>query len=153
MLSCVQLSATSRTVACQAPLSMGILQARISECVAMPSSRGSSQLRNRPRSPALQGDSSLSEPPGKPKNTGVGSPGKNTGVGHHALLQRNFPTQESKRSPALQANSLPTELSVQFCSVTQSRPTLCDPMNRSMPGLLVHHQLPEFTSNSCPLSR
>ena len=29
--------------------------------------------------------------------------------------------------------------------VAQSRPTLCDPMNRSTPGLSVHHQLPEFT--------
>ena len=37
------------------------------------------------------------------------------------------------------------KLSVQFNSVAQSCPTLCDPMNRSMPGLLVHHQLPEFT--------
>ena len=36
-------------------------------------------------------------------------------------------------------------LSVQFSSVTQSCPTLCDPMNRSMPGLPVRHQLPEFT--------
>ena len=35
--------------------------------------------------------------------------------------------------------------SVQFSSVTQSRPTLCDPINRSMPGLRVHHQLLEFT--------
>ena len=33
----------------------------------------------------------------------------------------------------------------QFSSVAQSCPTLCDPMNRSMPGLPVHHQLPEFT--------
>ena len=33
----------------------------------------------------------------------------------------------------------------QFSSVAQSCPTLCDPMNRSTPGLLVHHQLPEFT--------
>ena len=32
-----------------------------------------------------------------------------------------------------------------FSSVTQSCPTLCSPMNRSMPGLPVHHQLPEFT--------
>ena len=32
-----------------------------------------------------------------------------------------------------------------FSSVAQSCPTLCDPMNRSMPGLPVHHQLPEFT--------
>ena len=29
--------------------------------------------------------------------------------------------------------------------VAQSCPTLCDPMIRSMPGLPVHHQLPEFT--------
>ena len=29
--------------------------------------------------------------------------------------------------------------------VAQSCPTLCDPMNRSTPGLPVHHQLPEFT--------
>ena len=35
--------------------------------------------------------------------------------------------------------------SVQFSSVSQSCLTLCDPMNRSMPGLPVHHQLPEFT--------
>ena len=35
--------------------------------------------------------------------------------------------------------------SVQFSSVTQSCPTLPDPMNRSTPGLPVHHQLPEFT--------
>ena len=33
---------------------------------------------------------------------------------------------------------------VQFSSVAQSCPTLCDPMNRSTPGLPVHHQLPEF---------
>ena len=34
---------------------------------------------------------------------------------------------------------------VKFSSVAQSCPTLCDPMNRSMPGLPVHHQLLEFT--------
>ena len=34
---------------------------------------------------------------------------------------------------------------VQFSSVAQSGPTVCDPMNRSTPGLPVHHQLPEFT--------
>ena len=33
----------------------------------------------------------------------------------------------------------------QFSSVAQSCPTLCDPMNRSTPGLPVHHHLPEFT--------
>ena len=35
--------------------------------------------------------------------------------------------------------------SVQFSSVAQLCPTLCDPMNCSPPGLPVHHQLPEFT--------
>ena len=35
--------------------------------------------------------------------------------------------------------------SVQLSSVAQSCLTLCDPMNHSMPGLLVHHQLLEFT--------
>ena len=38
-----------------------------------------------------------------------------------------------------------THYSVQFSSVAQSCPTPCDPMNRSTPGLPVHHQLPEFT--------
>ena len=40
---------------------------------------------------------------------------------------------------------LPLFPSVQVSSVAQSCPTLCDPMNRSTPGLPVHHQLPEFT--------
>ena len=35
--------------------------------------------------------------------------------------------------------------SVQFSSVAQLCPTLCDPMNHSTSGLPVHHQLPEFT--------
>ena len=34
---------------------------------------------------------------------------------------------------------------LQFSSVTKSCPTLCNPMNCSMPGLSVHHQLLEFT--------
>ena len=37
------------------------------------------------------------------------------------------------------------EQPVQFSSVTQSSPTICDPMNHGMPGFSVHHQLPEFT--------
>ena len=64
----------------------GILQTRILEWVAFPFSRGSSQLRNKPRSPTLQVDSLLAEPQGKPKSTGVGS---------LSLLQWIFPIQES----------------------------------------------------------
>ena len=65
----------------------GILQARILEWVAMSSSKGSSQPRDRTQSPTLQVDSLQSEPPGKPKNTRVGS---------LPFLQGIFPTQESK---------------------------------------------------------
>ena len=36
-------------------------------------------------------------------------------------------------------------LIIQFSSVAQSCPTLCNPMNRSTQGLPVHHQLPKFT--------
>ena len=36
-------------------------------------------------------------------------------------------------------------ISVQFSSVAQSCPTLCDPMIHSTPGLPVYHQLPQFT--------
>ena len=43
-------------------------------------------------------------------------------------------------------DSIPVRFSsVQFSSVAQLCLTLCDSMNRSTPGLPVHHQLPEFT--------
>ena len=69
----------------------------------------------------------------------------------------NLPNSRTEpRSPVLQAHSLLSEppgklisehrpQSVQFSSVSQSCPTLCNPMNHSTPGLPVHHQLPEFT--------
>ena len=41
---------------------------------------------------------------------------------------------------------------IQFSSVAQSCPTLCDPTNRSMPGLPVQSPTPGVYSNSCPLS-
>ena len=72
----------------QAPLLLGILKVRILESVAMPFSRGSSQPREIPRSPAMQADSLPPEPPGKPKNTGVGS---------ISLFQGIFLTQESNQ--------------------------------------------------------
>ena len=69
-------------------------------------------------------------------------PGQNIGVGSLSLLQGIFPTK------GLNAGLLHWGgfcSSVQFRSVTQSCPILCDPMNRSTPGLPVHHRLPEFT--------
>ena len=96
-------------------------------------------------------------------------PGKNTGVGCHFLLQGIFLIQRS--NPHFlhwQADSLPLSHPVfhifpchlniasknvilpfqEFswiiqCSV-QSHPALCDPMDCSMPGFPVHHQLPEL---------
>ena len=61
------------TVTCQALLSMGILQVRILEWVAMPSSRDFPNPGIEPMCHSLQMDSLQSEKPGKPKNTGVGS--------------------------------------------------------------------------------
>ena len=66
----------------------GIVQARILEWVATPFSRESSQSRIEPRSLTLQMDSLLFEPPGKPKNIGVGS---------LSLLQGIFLTQGSNQ--------------------------------------------------------
>ena len=99
------------------------------------------------------------------------SSGKNTGLGCHVLFQGIFPTQRSNpRVLHCQVGSLPlmppgkplywiylplNSYHVQFVlpmisvshfsSVLQLCPTLCNPMNRSMPGLPVHHQLPEST--------
>ena len=55
-----------------------------------------------------------------------------------ALLHTN-----SERSERDVKKTIP--FSVQFSSVAQSCPTLCDHMDYSMPGILVHHQLPKFT--------
>ena len=81
------------------------------------------------------------------------APGQNTGVCSLLLLQGTFPTQGSNPG-LLHCRQFLYQLShqgslkcvrVQFTSVAQSCPTLCDPMNCSTPGLPVHHQLPEFT--------
>ena len=64
----------------------GILQARIVEQVAMPSSRGSYHPRDQTQVSHIWAESLMSEPPGKPKNTGMGS---------LSLLQQIFRTQES----------------------------------------------------------
>ena len=89
----------------QAPLSMGILQARIMEWVAMPFPPG--DLPNpgiEPRSPALQADSLPSESPEKPKNIAR--------VSSLSLLQgMDLPNPGIESgSPALQVDSLPAEL-------------------------------------------
>ena len=72
-LSRVRLFIIACIVAHQVPLSMGILQARKLDWVAMLSSRGFSQPKDRTQVSCIAGGSLLSGPPGKPKNTGVGS--------------------------------------------------------------------------------
>ena len=83
----------------------GIFQARVREWVAFLSSRDLPDSGIEPRSPTLQADALLSEPPGKPTlcdpmdcsppgfSAPGDSPGKYTGVGCYALLQVIFPTQ------------------------------------------------------------
>ena len=69
---------------------------------------------------------------------------------HILLLFSHSVTSDSLRAHELQhaRPSRPSPspyISVQFSSVAQSCPTLCDPKNCSTPGLRVHHHLPEFT--------
>ena len=59
----------------------------------------------------------------------------------HGLAKSETQQQLNNNRPKTQHNFV----IVQFSSVAQSCLTLCNPMNRSMPGLPVHHQLPEFT--------
>ena len=61
---------------------------------------------------------------------------------HGQQLQKLWHLPINTCSPSLKI--YPKKL-IQFNSVTQSCPTLCDPMNCSTPGLPVHHQLLEFT--------
>ena len=91
-------------------------------------------------------------------------PGKNTGMGCHALLQGIFPTQGLNPHHIClmhwQAGSLPlASFSIiispnvnfmclsffQFSAVTQLCLTLCNPIDCSTPGFPVHHQLQELT--------
>ena len=67
-----------------------------------------------------------------------------SGVSWLPTFAFQFPIMKSTSFGVLRSRSCRSS-SVQFSSVAQSCPTLCDPMNCSMPGLPVHHQLPEFT--------
>ena len=79
---------TSLTVSCQAPLFMEFSRQEYRSGLPCSLPGDLHNPGTEPRSPALQADSLLSEPPGKPKNIGVGS---------LSLLQGIFLTQESNR--------------------------------------------------------
>ena len=69
----------------------------------------------------------------------------------HSFGHSNQSRKSNKRNPDCKRRSKTLTVCrrhyplYQFTSVAQSCLTLCDPMNRSTPGLPVHHQLPEFT--------
>ena len=85
LLSRVRLFATPWTVAYQAPLSVGFSRQGYWSGLPFPSPGDLPNPGIEPGSPTLQADALPSEPPGKPKDTGVGS---------LSLLQGIFPTQE-----------------------------------------------------------
>ena len=121
MLSCfshVQLFATLWTVACQAPLSTGFSRQEYWSVLPCPP----------PRDFPVPGF----EP------TCLMSP---------ALGSMFFITSATWEAPELLMDNQNYDCgkSVQFSSVAQLCPTLCDPMDCSTPGLPVHHQLLEFT--------
>ena len=176
---------TPQTVACQAPLSMGFSRQEYWSGLLFPSPGDLPNPESEPRSPALQADSlptelvGLSLPfilrhpawyIGTEKFLFTCEPNISTCLPPEWVLPKLYfsfyffhsshssppnsspaclprascclPASELFMCPAARPLSTP---SPQFSSVTQSFPTLRDPMNRSTPGLPVHHQLPEFT--------
>ena len=61
------------------------------------------------------------------------------------MAMMNEGTENGWKIVAQQHNGILLSHCCCCCSVTKSCSTLCDPMDGSTPGLLVHHQLPEFT--------
>ena len=79
----------------------------------------------------------LWHPPGDLPDSGIETVSLVSSIGGQALYHQHY----------LESSGL-----VQFSPVAQSCPTLCDPLDCSMPGFPVHHQLPGAYSNSYPLS-
>ena len=83
----------------------------------------------------------------------AGGPGLTPGQGirYHMPQERSKILHDTTKAGCSQihicdtASSYTNHQNLQPPSSVQSRPTLCDPMNCSMPGLHVHHQLLEFT--------
>ena len=61
------------------------------------------------------------------------------------LMRVKEESEKADLKPNIQNTKIMTSSPIQFSSVVQSCPTLCDPVNCSTPGLPVHHQLLEFT--------
>ena len=155
MLSHVQLFANPWVVVCQTLLSMGFSRQEYWSGLPCPPPGNLPIPGIKPRSPALQVNFLPSEPPGKPKNTGVGSlclfqgifptQGSNLGLPHYRQILYHLSHQKVPNTIYVSISSV--------SSVTQSCPTLCDPMNRSMLGLPCPSLTPGVHSNSCPSSQ
>ena len=78
-------------------------------------------------------------------NDSPGMPMQSRAHSLNHLLYFAFTSVLSFPEPGTSQLRKQNKIYTQFSSVTQSHPTLCDPMNRSTPGLPVHHQLLEFT--------
>ena len=136
MLNRAQLFATPWTVACQASLSMGLFRQEYWSGLPCPPPGDLPNPGIEPRFLSLQADSLPSELPKKPKNSRVGS---------LFLLQGIFPIQELNQG-LLHCRQIPYQLTtreaqimtVQFSLVAQSCPTLCNPVDCSLPGSSVH---------------
>ena len=153
-ISCVRLSVTSWTVQ-----SMEFSRPEYWSGLPFPSAEDLPNPRIERRSPALQEDSLPVEPPGKPQNTGVDSlsllqgifltQGSNLGLLHYRQILYHLSHQGSLYLEWFYLFFNPPLYIFLYClqysSVAQSYLTLCNPMNRSTPGLPVHHHLPEFT--------
>ena len=138
--SAVSASATLWTVSLQAPLSMGILQTRILEWVAVPFSRGSSQPRSQTQVSRIAGRFFASYHQGSPAAA--------------ARSLQSCPTLCDPRDGLLQGSPVPGILqastlewvSMSFSNAGKwkvkvkslSRLTLSDPMDCSLPGFFVH---------------
>ena len=129
---------TPWTVAHQAPLYMGFSRQEYWSGLPCPPPEDLLNSGIKPRSPAFQADSLMSEPPGKPKNTGADS---------LSLLQGIFPTQELNQD-LLHCRQIPYQWSYQRSllkpyevkghEVAQLCPAICDPMDCSLLRSSVH---------------
>jgi len=109
----------------------GILQARILEWAAMPSSRASSWPRDRTHISFIAGGFFTHQDTRKAPYMEV-------------FTANTLKTIQTKGCSGQVSNCI-TKAIVQFSSGAQLCLTLWDPMDCSMPGLLIHCQLPEFT--------
>ena len=150
MLSCVQLIVTPWTVAHQAPLSMGILQQKYWSGLPCPPLEDLPNSGIKPRSPILQVDSLPSESP--PEGRASGGPGP--GLNHKDSRAPNKVQFSARQVWKTKVKVLvgtegvtfkfldPLEAMILFqsslCSVAQSCPIPCDPVDHSLPGSSVH---------------